>query len=464
QAAGQIYYTANGNFRRRFSFAAAIPKKNLPAGIAQLTLFNAEGNPECERLIFINHHNDLQVKIETDKNTYNPRERVLLDISVSDFYGNPVAGNFSLAVTDAGQVVSVEKYSDNILTNLLLTSELKGNIEQPAFYFIKDNPDSETALDYLMLTQGWRRFSWKEILNNKWPAINYDFERSIIVRKGQILDLSNDSPVASIRVSFLMLKENKSYSKFTNENGFFNFYINATYGKESLFFDVADVKGQHGKFKIIIDNNLPGYQSAGRKEILYKSTEIKNCLGKRRERAQIESSFNYTAENNLFYKADPEINDPEAEANRYFETADYTVRLDEYNPFPTMAEVFREIVPFVSLKYKKGGDKIRVYSSEYVKDFDHQPLFFIDGLPTFNKPFILNLSPDDVETIEVINSISKIRQFGFPGENGVVAIYTKKGEITSADIPDNNIIEFQGCYNSREFYSPEYDHFPETVN
>ena len=462
QAAGKIYYTANGNFRRRFSFAAAIPKNNLPAGIAQLTLFNAEGNPECERLIFINRHHDLQVKIETDKNRYNPREKILLDISVSDFYGNPVTGNFSLAVTDAGQVVSIEKYSDNILTSLLLTSELKGNIEQPAFYFIKDNTDSETALDYLMLTQGWRRFLWKEILNDIWPAINYDFEKGVIIKKGQILDPLDDSPVTSTRVSFLMLKENKSYSKFTNENGFFSFYINATCEKESLFFDVADAEGQHGKFNIIIENNLPGYQSAGKKEILYKSTEIKNCLEKRRSRAQIESSFNYSAENNLFYKADPEIENQGVRSNDIFGTADHTIKPDEYNPFPTMTEVFREIVTHVSLKYKKGENKIRIYSDEYMKSFDHQPLFFIDGIPTFDKTFVLNLDPNKVETIEVFRSIGKIRQFGFLGNNGVIAIYTKNVALTSADIPDNNIIEFQGCYNSREFYSPEYGNFPET--
>ena len=91
-----------------------------------------------------------------------------------------------------------------------------------------------------------------------------------------------------------------------------------------------------------------------------------------------------------------------------------------------------------------------------MKTFDHRPLFFIDGIPTFNKSFVLNMNPDDVETIEVINSISKIRQFGFLGENGILSISTKNGAVTPVDIPDNNIVEFQGRYHSREFYSPEY--------
>ena len=462
QTAGKIYYTADGNFNRGSSFAATIQKKNLPSGIVQLTVFNAEGNPECERLVFINRHDALQVKIETDKKTYNPREKVLLNISVSDSKGDPVEGNFSLAVTDAGQVVNLEMYSDNILTNLLLTSELKGNIEQPAFYFLKDNPDSETALDYLILTQGWRRFLWKDILNDSWPAINYDFEKNAIVRKGEVLNPSNETHIGLTRVSYLMLKEKKPYTCFTNDRGIFYSFTNATYGKESLFFDVTDTKGQRKEFKILFETDLPGYQSSGSKEIVFVRSEIKNCLKKREEKAQIESSFNYSAENILFHKAALETDEQKAEVNRFFETPNYTVRLDEYNPFPTMVEVFREIVTHVSLQYKKGENRIRVYSDEFIKSFDRQPLFLVDGIPTFNKAFVLNLEPDDIETIEVINSIGKIRQFGFPGENGVIAISTKNGTITSADIPDNNIIEFQGCYKSRKFYSPEYDHFQET--
>jgi len=243
---------------------------------------------------------------------------------------------------------------------------------------------------------------------------------------------------------------------------FFYLFTDATYGKESLFFDVTDTKGQRKEFKIIFENDLPEYQSAGSKEILFVRSEIKNCLKKRKEKAHIESSFNYSAENNLFHKADTEIHDPEAETNRYFETADYTVRLDEYNPFPTMVEVFREIVTHVSLQYKKGENKIRVYSDEHMKSFDRQPLFLIDGIPTFNKTFVLSLDPGDIETVEVINSIRKIRQFGFMGINGVIAISTRKGAIIPDDIPDNNIIEFQGCNHSREFYAPEYDHSQET--
>lgn len=456
QAAGKIHYSSAGKLNSISSLTSTIPKKNLPAGIIQLTLFSADGNPECERLVFIKQHPALRVRIETDKKSYHQKEKVLLDISVSDSKGNPVKGNFSLAVTDAGQVVDPANHSDNILTNLLLTSELKGTIEEPAFYFMPDNACSDTALDCLMLTQGWRRFLWKEILNDEWPAIHFDFEKNVIVRQGQVLYPFKNAPETLTRVSCLMLKSKKPYNSFTDKNGIFHFPVNAAYGEESLFFDVTDTKGQLNEFKIIFENDLPAYRPAAWNDILFLSPEIKNCLKKRKEKAQIESSFNYSAENNIFYNANPEICDLGTKTSGYFETADYAVSLEKYNPFPTMAEVFREIVTHVSLQYKKGGNKIRIYSDENMRNFDRQPLFLIDGIPTFNKAFVLNLDPGIVETIEVINSTRKILQFGFLGQYGIVAITTKNGSITSEDIPDNNIIKFQGFYNAREFYAPEY--------
>ncbi|MBE9512035.1 MAG: hypothetical protein IMY71_14295 [Bacteroidetes bacterium] len=457
QSAGKIYYTANGNLRRRSSFVANIPKKGLPAGIIQLTLFNGEGNPECERLVFINCPDALQVTIETDKKVYAPRERVVMDVSVSDFNGNPVAGNFSLAVTDAGQVGNPGKYNDNILTNLLLTSELKGNIEQPAFYFDEDNPGSIIALDYLMLTQGWRRFLWKEILNDKWPAINYNIEKSTIVRKGQVLDPSNNSPVALQNISFLMLRRKRLYERITDENGFFTFFVDASDGKESLFFTVWDKDGPQTGYEVIINEELPGCYFTDREEISYRNQIMENYLEKRKVRAHIESSFNYTTETGLINVADTKGIDPGIKSDDIINKSSHIIIPDEYIAFPVMEEVFIEIVPQVTIKHIKGEVVIRVYSDENMKNFDHTPLFFIDGIPTFNQDFVLDLDPNNVERIEVLQSAEIIHPAGsLLGNNGIIAIYTKNGAFSSADIPENYIMEFEGYYNAREFYSPIY--------
>jgi hypothetical protein len=462
QAAGKIYHASKGDLSQGSSYDMAIPKKNLPSGIVQITLFNGEGNPECERLVFVNHHDALLVSIETNKKSYYPREEVLLKLLVRDCNGNPVEGNFSMAVTDASQVIQPEKYNDNILTYLLLGSELKGNIEQPAFYFTKENPGSETALDYLMLTQGWRRFLWKEILSETWPALHYNMEKEVIHVKGQVVDPSDHSPLSLTMLSVLMLKDGKSFSRYTNQDGFFDFNIPATSGKESLFFDAKDTQGQHLRVKIIVENNIPEPHFTASEEFSLVSPEISYCLKKRKEQAQIESSFSYAAERNASPGSDSGFKNAGTYTNRFVVAADYSIGLEDFNPFSTMTEVFREVVPYVSVVYKRGENKLRVYSSELMKQFEQPPLFLVDGLPTFNKPFVLNLDPEEVETIEVINSIGKIRPFGFLGLNGVVAIHTKHGTTTLDDIAEHAIIEIQGCYDSREFYAPRYDHSLQT--
>jgi len=344
QAAGTIYYKANGNLNRNSSFAATIPKKDLPAGITQLTLFNAEGKPESERLVFINRRNALQVKIETDKLTYEPREKVQLEISTIDYEGNPVEGNFSLTVTDASQVAEIEKYSENILTSLLLSSDLQGNIEQPGYYFAKENTNADSELDLLMLTQGWRRFIWKEILDNNWPEIKYNYEKSLMNRKGLVFDSIRESPVKSLQVSFYNLNRNKSYNRFTDKKGNFYFYTSPSNGNELLFFDASDTSGNHDKYKIKIINDIPEFKLLNKSDVVFENQLIEKYIKKRKERDQIEASFNYSAERSIFIEPEKDIVERgkiTAEVPGY---ADITVELDEYISFPTVSEVFREIV------------------------------------------------------------------------------------------------------------------------
>lgn len=453
----QIYHTSKGSVHPGSSFSTDIPKRDLPTGIAQITLFNSHGEPLCERLIFVNHHDALSVNIETDKKIYDPREKVQLSIRVRDVQGNPVEGNFSLAVTDAAQVVSPGEGHDNILSNLLLTSEIKGNIEQPGFYFMEDNSDSETALDYLMLSQGWRRFLWTDIFSNHLPSLNYTSEKEHFKRIGKLREDSCAAPGTMSRALFLLPAESESYSRFPDGNGYFHMHVDATFGKVYLFYDIDDAKGQRSGNKIEIQDNWPAYQFLESKDTITISPELRDCLKRRAFQLKIASSYGFSAEKPNSEISNLEIVDKGAETRFFIGETDLTIRLDQYNPFTSMAEVFREVVPYVSVVYKKEGNKIRVYSSEQEKRLEHQPLFFVDGIPTYSKAFVLNLEPKDVESIGVINTSSKIRQFGFLGMNGIVAIYTINGTTTSKDIADQHMLEFQGCHHSRAFYSPVYE-------
>ncbi|HYX09670.1 MAG TPA: hypothetical protein VE912_23280, partial [Bacteroidales bacterium] len=218
----KVYYSTvrkmdNGRLR------LAIPKENFPGGITVFTLFDNRGNPQAERLVFLDNYQKMHVSLEPDKKLYSPRDKVNYTITVTDNQGNPLKANLSLAVTDAGQVKDTEKSSENIVNYILLSSELRGTIEEPGYYFDTGNSDRKKALDLLMMTQGWRRFSWEKILNNEFPAINYPVEDHIMVG-GRITREFFEIPLKHIPVQLTILTTyNDTYKTKSDDNGYFLF-------------------------------------------------------------------------------------------------------------------------------------------------------------------------------------------------------------------------------------------------
>jgi hypothetical protein len=147
--------------------------ESFPEGIAHVSLVDGQGRVYSERLFFARGARP-QVSLATDRTVYATRDRVMLDVSAE-----AMTGSFSVAVTDDSQV-PVDSLEDNILSNLLLTSELKGYIHAPAYYF-SDHPSASRDLDLVMMTHGWRRFDLSRILNEERGAKPYPIERGQVV-------------------------------------------------------------------------------------------------------------------------------------------------------------------------------------------------------------------------------------------------------------------------------------------
>lgn len=176
---------------RAGSHLVRIPVKTLPIGIAQVTLFDSRELPRAERLVFLNHDKQLKISVKTDKEKYLPREKVTMTVSVTDERGIPMPGQYSLAVADDNLLTFADDRQGHILSHLLLESELKGKIEEPNFYFEPKEKHPEKnellALDYLMLTQGWRRLAWEKMLDNQPVAM--EFEGEVYEVPAEIVDL-----------------------------------------------------------------------------------------------------------------------------------------------------------------------------------------------------------------------------------------------------------------------------------
>jgi len=194
-----------------------IEKDKFPTGIAQFTLFQ-NGYPVSERLVFIDRKDDLQVEIIPDKGKYGDREKATVLIRVTDNNGQPVAGSFSLSVTD-DKTVQPSIHEQNIKGTLLLDADLKGYIELPGWYFSGDKPERAVALDILLCTQGWSRFVWDKLATPSTFA--HPVEREFKIT-GKVTGLvGNAVKDASI---ILFSKENRPGTTTTDKDGRFGFY------------------------------------------------------------------------------------------------------------------------------------------------------------------------------------------------------------------------------------------------
>ncbi len=216
QARGIVCYAEPVSFIGRPAIKS-IATNLFPTGIARFTLINSAQQPVNERIVFINHKDELKFNIQSHKNDYTTRDSIALTVNVTDKNGKPVQGSFSMAVTDNSQV-EVDSLGNNILTNLLLTSDLKGEIEQPGYYFA-GNKDVE--LDNLMLTQGWVGYDWKELLSPETKLLTYQPEKEFVV-SGKVTNAFG-KPIEKSPIALLSNKPLVAMDTLSDNYGRFEF-------------------------------------------------------------------------------------------------------------------------------------------------------------------------------------------------------------------------------------------------
>lgn len=135
-----------------------IPTAKAYTGTALITLFDEAGIAQNERMVFLNAHRKLNIKLETDKNAYTPGEPVALTIRTTDESDQPVPARLSLSVVNDRLISFADDKQDHLLSYLLLSSDLKGDIHEPIFYFDHQEERAAEALEYVLMTHGWRTF------------------------------------------------------------------------------------------------------------------------------------------------------------------------------------------------------------------------------------------------------------------------------------------------------------------
>ena len=420
-----------------------IDKNKLGEGISNLTIFNSFRQPVCERLVF-KRPVDLSVDVKADQESFQRRKKVTVNIEVEDM-GHPVSANMSMSVYRVDSLESGEQ--ENILSYLWLTSDLRGNIESPSYYMSTVGKEVETAIDNLMLTHGWRRFRWEDILQNKLASFEFvpEYEGHIIA--GKITEKRSGQPVENI-LTYLSAPGIRYQlgCSLSNKKGQVQFDIKNFYGSNEIVAQMYNQKDSNYRLEIMSPFSekfssapIPSFNIS---ESLQEDL-ISHSIGTQVQNAYLTESLQ---------KFDmPEMIDSTA----FYGTPDKKYFLDDYTRFTTMEEVMREYIANVSLRKHQDKFYLKVLNDPYRLFFDDDPLVLMDGVPVFDVDRVISMDPLKVKKIEVVN------QKYFLGPlvaSGIVSYTTYKGDLEGFQLDPNAIVlEYEGLQMQREFYSPVYE-------
>lgn len=189
QTGGNVHY-ASAIPPNKAAFSVIIPVQDLPSGIAQFTLFSATGDPINERIAFVQGNDLMNLKLSTAKKTYTPKEKIEVTLEALDQKNSAIRGNFSVSVINEAAVPIDESKESSILSHILLSSDIKGYIEKPGYYFSNPTVETKTNLDLLMMTQGYRRFTWKEIMSGNPMMLPFKAEKLTSEITGKLVTLN----------------------------------------------------------------------------------------------------------------------------------------------------------------------------------------------------------------------------------------------------------------------------------
>ena len=458
QSGGVVCYVAR-NSGGQSTFSALIPKNKFPSGIAQFTLFTAAGQPLNERIAFVQREADmLNVKVSASAATSAPRQKVKINLSAANSNGKPVVGVFSASVIDESKVQTDEAAETSILSHLLLTSDLKGFVEQPNYYFTKPNEKTNADLDVLMLTQGYRRFAWKSLLADQIPAPAFQAEKTLQI-SGTVKTLGG-KPVPNSKVmlfttaggTFILDTVADAQGKFAFKNLLF---------KDSIRFVIQARTAKNSKNVEITLDNLPSRSvvKSVRPQDVEVGAEALNAYLKFSKK-QYDEEAKYGLGNHTILLKEVTVTEKRKSALTNSSNLNGAGNADQV----ITADVFEKMGCATIDQCLQGrlvGVIFRGGVPYSTRSFNTPMQIILDGVYV-ESDFLANIAPMDVASVEVLRTIGNTAIYGSRGSGGVLLINTKRGgdyNYSAANIYSPGIITYtpKGFYAARQFYAPKYD-------
>lgn len=457
-ARGRIGYMQKLNMQNGVT-GARVNKSQLATGINQVTLFNGEGQPLVERLVYVDFADNVKITIDPIEKQLQVRgkNKIGLNVNSEMFEG----GKYSVSITDATNPSA--SAGSNIITYLKVASELKGRISDRDIF--KDGAIDTEAIDLIMLTHGWRRFDWNKVLEESFKNDAY-IEQGINVmgtispkfksKKG--LEGGTINVFAKGKEDDLLMTEFSESGKFIIDD--LDFLDTAT------LVVVAQDRKQKKALDIKIDQPASKYEKWINFQPLLQSYVInptfKSYLenADKRRQSNIAYSDPETMDLDEFVVNTKRLAEEKDGITRMFGQGDKVLKPSDISggeSFNTIFEMMAGRIPGVRIIPSMVDPKITIRGQSSMSTME--PLFLLDNLQV-DKEVINTINPRDVETIEAFTDGASNAIFGSAGAGGVIAVYTKIGGASFS--PEEGVLhtKYPGYSSAREFYVPKYDEEP----
>lgn len=439
--ARQIIAHAEGKNLSRSAAFFSVRKDDLAEGISHFTLFNSDLQPVCERLYFTYPRNDFNIEINTNQKIYSPRRKAIVSLRTTED-ALPTAADLSLSVYRVDSLSSMNPMS--IKPYLLLGSDLTGTIQSPGYYFEGEEHERSADVDNLMLTHGWRRFNWDDIMAQKktdhsfLPEVREHIVSAVITRGGE-----------KTRGVFTHLgspgKIIRAYGSWSDDNGEVRFEIKDFYGPRRIILQTKT--DTSGTYDINIRDPFSPFRMSEELPPLKLKAESKDALLARSIAMQVQDVYYYE-------KFGDRIIQPAVDSSAFYGQADATYLLDDYTRFPVMEEVMREYVPGVFVRKRKDGFHFVLVDQVYGGVLRGDPMVLVDGVPVLDVDDIMSMDPLRVRKLEVVKRPYYLGQSVF---FGIVSYTTYRGDLGGLELDPKSVsLNYDGLQLKREFHKPQY--------
>lgn len=441
-----------------------VPITDFPQGIAQFTLF-ADSKPISERLVFVNRHKSLQISTSITKDEFEAKSAMEFELQVTNSDGKPIKGNFSLAIADDYFAKIGGQYTPSIIAQMFLTSELKGKIPTPNYYFSNASSYTTTALDLLMLTSGWRRYSWDYLFSNEinTTEANIDMDQTVAT----VIDKKGD-PVANVEVQIVNTTSFSAETATTNDKGQFILSSELVPQLENIYFkpptetmevivsktsgfllaNLEDINPWESYYKGVLDENASDEYFGDDYEILDAVVINSSKIAE----APVNISDRYELTSQMSVKSHYYVE------SRTVDQLNFDVPIIAGSSSPNNG--FVDLVKQVTNIYKYNGQTGQLLlrpPSQMMFPERFGAVAVLNG-SLIGKDFraLDYLNSSQIEKIEVIKTSAMAIYYGSVAANGAVLVTTKKGEFTDP-VPLSQNEDRVTVKINKEFYTPKYD-------